>query len=69
MKLIPVENHPNLMKDKNSGAIVNVNREAISAARMRKKKKEEDKERIGKLENDVTEIKQLLLQLIGKENG
>lgn len=68
-KLLPVEEHPMLRKSKTTGAVINVNSDEISAARERKRRLHEDKERIAGLENDVSEIKQLLLQLIGKENG
>jgi len=60
---IPVQGHTGLVRDTNSGAIINIasggkeysaNRARIAA----------DKERLNKVEQDVSEIKDMLKQLI-----
>lgn len=67
MKLKEIKDEPGLMKDLESGAIINTDRSAIKAAKARKQAMQENKERIDKIENDVTEIKNMLKELIGKQ--
>ena len=71
MKLVKVENSKSLCRDVTSGAIVNTNNEEFRTymeLKMKKlnelneKKLQEDK--INTLEKEVSEIKQLLLQLV-----
>ena len=56
-----------LVKDVNSGAILNVDNSALDAYRRQKMAVESAKtanERISKLENDIGEIKEMLQQLL-----
>ena len=63
-----IENHPNLIRDMNTQAILNTDRSIIRKheERIQKLQKEEvrDKE-INTLKNDITEIKTMLAQLLG----
>lgn len=61
--MIKVEGHENLVRDPRSGAIINMSSEGAqhSANRARMKK---EAERLNELENDVSEIKMMLKQLI-----
>lgn len=61
-----VKDHPDLAVDPRSGAVININKQEIQAAKARKAARMAEKERINKLENDVSEIKDLLKDLIGK---
>lgn len=74
MKLIPVQGNPSLARDAKTGAIVNINSNEIQQARERKKamkQKDNDfdqvKQDVAGLKDDVSEIKQLLRQLIEKQ--
>jgi len=60
---IPVQGHPGMVRDTNSGAIINMNSDgaAHSANRL---KMVHDAERLNKVEQDVSEIKDMLKQLI-----
>jgi|ETNmetMinimDraft_3_1059899.scaffolds.fasta_scaffold814662_1 hypothetical protein len=60
---IPVYGHPGMVRDTNSGAIINMNSDGVmhSANRARMKV---DANRLDKVEQDVSEIKDMLKQLI-----
>ena len=60
---IKVKGHTNLVRDTKSGAILNIGSEGemYSAARAKGKA---DAERLNKVEEDVSEIKDMLKQLI-----
>jgi hypothetical protein len=66
MNYIKVEGHPNLVRDKNSGAILNINKTEIEANRIRKEKEKQKDKEIEQLKNDVSEIKSMLNKLIEK---
>lgn len=75
-KLMNVKGHPGLVKDKNSGAILNINNNEITRAKQRKKAWKEEKERSNQLEadvsnlkNDISEIKDLLRNILEVKNG
>lgn len=53
----------------NSGAIVNTDSEALKAYRLRKQLSEKQEQRMSKLENDLSEIKQLLMSIVNKEGS
>jgi hypothetical protein len=59
--------HKFVRHKENPGAIVNTDINALNAYKMRKKIAEEQSNRMTKLENDVNDIKNLLLQLVNKE--
>ena len=61
--MIPVKGHVGLVRDPRSGAIINIGSEGAihSAARAKGKA---DAERLNKVEEDVSEIKDMLKQLI-----
>jgi hypothetical protein len=63
---IKVDGFPDLAFDPRSGAVININKKEILQAKQRKSTRMAEKERINKLENDVSEIKSLLKDLIGK---
>ncbi len=61
--MIPIKGHTGIMRDTKSGAIINMSSggEEYSANRARMKA---DAERLNKVEEDVSEIKDMLKQLI-----
>ena len=70
MKRIKVEGHENLVRDRYSKAILNTDRKALEEylkqkefAKKEMNEKNEMKNRLANLENDMQEIKSLLLEL------
>ena len=63
---IKVEGHPNLVRDKKSGVILNINKTELEANRIRKEKQREKDKEIEQLKNDVSEIKSMLNKLVEK---
>jgi hypothetical protein len=61
-----VQGHTNLMRDKRTGAILNMDRTGIAQAKARKAAQIEQAERIDNLEKEITEIKSLLSQIAEK---
>ena len=75
-KYAKVDGNPNLVRDKVSGAILNINNNEIKRARSRKKLWHEEKEKTEKLtsevdslKQDMKEIKDLLRQVLEVSNG
>ena len=71
--MIKVEGHPNLRRDPNTGAITNVNSNAFNSYMIRKANFESDKHDLEKVKTDldmlkgeITDIKNLLVQLTQK---
>jgi hypothetical protein len=63
---IRCENGIGLARDKRTGAIVNINKSEINAARERKKNKINKENELEQLKTDVSEMKQLLNTIIEK---
>lgn len=61
-----VKGHTNLMRDKRTGAILNMDRAGIAQAKAIKSAQTEQAERIDNLEKEITEIKSLLSQIAEK---
>ena len=60
---VPIQGHPGMVRDTSSGAIINMNSDgAIHSANRAKVIR--DAERLNKVEQDVSEIKDMLKQLI-----
>tara|TARA_R100000734_G_C3215844_1_gene29211 strand:- start:15 stop:236 length:222 start_codon:yes stop_codon:yes gene_type:complete len=66
---VKVEGHPDLVRDKNSGAILNINSKAMTAARERKKLFNDRQQEIEDIKRDVTDIKNILMKLVEGKNG
>lgn len=67
-----VKDHDNLVRDMNSKAILNTDRLALQdyyqkrdLAKRELSEKNESKQRLDKIENDMADIKNMLAQLIG----
>ena len=64
MKYIPVENSNHLVRDKSTNAIININNSGLEKAKARKKARIEKDQKIDKLENEVSELKDMVRSLI-----
>ena len=71
---VQVENYPDLVRDKNSNAIINTNRSAYEQAKRRAKEAQEARDeirdatrQINNIKSEIHAIKNLLQQLVSKE--
>ena len=64
---IPVEGNSSLARDPVTGAIININTTEIAQARLRKAMRRQQQNEIEQLKDDVTQLKQLVAQLIEKK--
>ena len=64
-----VDGHESLVRDLSTGAILNINKDEISAARRRKLERKQKEKEFEDLKNDVTEIKSMLQKLIEGKDG
>ena len=64
-----VEGHSNLVRDTSTGAILNINKEEISAARKRKLERRQKEKEFEDLKNEVSDIKNMLTKIIEKLDG
>ena len=64
MNLIPVKDHPDLVRDSRTGAILNINKEEIQKKKLQNSKILQRDREIEQLKNDVSDIKNLLQQLL-----
>ena len=65
-RYIPVEGHDNLVRDSVSGAIININTNERQKRKSLKQIKAKEKQRFENLENEMSEIKDLLQKLLEK---
>ena len=68
MKYTRVEGHWGYVKDEN-GAVLNMNKEEIEAAKKRKAQRLNQEKEISELKNEVSDIKKMLTQIVEKLNG
>lgn len=66
---IPVKGSNNLVRDKKSGAIININTNEIETARSVKEQRRKKDKELEDLKNDVKEMKSILFKLAEKLNG
>ena len=69
MNYIKVEGHRDLIRDNDSGAILNINKDEISAARRRKLERRQKEKEFEDLKNEVSDIKNMLTKIIEKLDG
>jgi len=65
-KYIKIENEQDLVKDSDTGAILNTNLDSLSAYKAKRKKDAEMQNRVNKMENDIGDIKSMLKELLNK---
>ena len=64
-----VEGHESLVRDLSTGAILNINKDEISAARKRKLERRQKEKDFEDLKNEVSDIKIMLTKIIEKLDG
>ena len=64
-----VEGHEGLVRDTSTGAILNINKDEISAARKRKLERRQKEKEFEDLKNEVSDIKIMLTKIIEKLDG
>ena len=64
--MIPVKDHKNLYRDEKSGAVVNGDTSGFTQYKKMKLLKLTQREEIDKIKEDISEIKDLLKQLLKK---
>tara|TARA_B100000519_G_C13968105_1_gene308582 strand:- start:175 stop:384 length:210 start_codon:yes stop_codon:yes gene_type:complete len=69
MEKIKLEGHRGLVRDRQSGAILNINKEEIEAAKKRKAEKLAKEKEINELKDDVSDMKKMLTKIIEKLDG
>ena len=69
MSFLKVEGHTDLFRDENSGAIININKQGVSAARKRKLERRQKEKEFEDLKNEVSDIKIMLTKIIEKLDG
>ena len=68
MKTVKIENSK-LERDMNSKAVLNTNRTALERYKMERNKRLKEIEDINNMKNDIAELKEMVAQLLGKQNG
>lgn len=61
-----VEGSTSFARDNQTGAIVNINKSEMNAARARKEKRLQQQQEIDQLKSDVSDIKKMLQQIVEK---
>ena len=69
MSYLKVEGRPNLVRDTESGAILNTSKGAVEQYIMIREKHENKDKQIAQMQSDIDELKQLVKQLVEKENA
>ena len=69
MSYIKVEGHNGIVKDTDTGMILNINKQEISAARKRQMERREKEKEFKDLKNEVSDIKNMLGKIIEKLDG
>ena len=64
--MIPIKDHKNLYRDEKSGAIINCDTSGFAQYKKMKLLKLTQREEIDKIKEDISEIKDLLKQLLKK---
>ncbi len=68
MKLVRIEGSKDLVKDEETGAVLNSNETEIEAAKIRKEQRVEKENEFEKLKNDVGVLKDMMKQILEKMN-
>ena len=69
MNYLKVKDHDNLVRDKDTNVIININRSEIEQAKKRKAERIKKEQEINNLKNEVSEIKSMLTKVIEKLDG
>jgi uncharacterized protein YpuA (DUF1002 family) len=69
MNYTKVELERDFVRDTSTNAVLNINKDEISAARKRKLLRKQKEQEFDNLKNDVTEMKSMLQKLIEGKDG
>lgn len=69
MGFIKVDGHNGLVRDTSTNAILNINKDEITAARKRKLERRKKEQEFDDLKNEVGDIKNMLTKIIEKLDG
>ena len=69
MKYLKVKGHENLVRDKDTNVVININRSEIEQAKKRKAERIKKEQELNNLKNEVSEIKSMLTKVIEKLDG
>ncbi len=69
MGFIKVDGHNGLVRDTSTNAILNINKDEITAARKRKLERRKKEQEFEDLKNEVGDIKNMLTKIIEKLDG
>ena len=69
MKKLKIENHEDLIRDSETQAVLNVDSSSLAQYKMRREQERQKKKEIEHLKSEVSEIKELLYQLINRDDN
>ena len=69
MNYLKVKDHENLVRDKDTNVVININRSEIEQAKKRKAERIKKEQELNNLKNEVSEIKSMLTKVIEKLDG
>jgi len=64
---VPVKDHPDLVRDMNTGMILNINKSKTKQKKLEAAQRQQERQELDELKSDVSEIKMMLQKLL--ENG
>jgi hypothetical protein len=64
---VPVKDHPDLVRDMNTGMILNINKSKTKQKKLEAAQRQKERQELDELKSDVSEIKMMLQKLL--ENG
>lgn len=67
MTYIPVQDKPGLVKNKDTGVILNINKTEVEQARERKRLRKQKDQELEDIKNDIRDLKEMVLKLIEKQ--
>lgn len=65
-RYVKVDSYPNFVRDRETGAILNINKDEIARKRQQKMLARQQADEIKTLKNEVSELKSLMKQLLEK---
>lgn len=68
MKTVEIED-TKYIRDINSKAILNTNKNALEKYKMERQRREDEKNDINKMKEDIAELKKMIQNLLGRQNG
>lgn len=63
-RIVPIENQEDLVRDNESGAVLNTNLNSLQRYRAKRDKDRKMREEFNRMKDDMSEIKSLLAQLV-----